>query len=401
MSKVPQGYYMISSYSYLKELNYEYKYMNYEYDVLEGTLPKEKTDLVLVIDKNNCISRTVLTSLGIDTTNLTEFKFSDIIGKTYRLATNDIYYVKDGNKYITYNKANTSITDLYNNSKIELEIKGIVRQKPTAKTKLYGTCILYSPELTDYVLERNNNSAIVQEQKTNPEVNVLTGEKFEIIESSSSTQTIEYQYEKNLSDFGANYNITRIMIYTDKFENFSLIHDYIEEYNVDKVSVSQIKYTDYLKNMVDEFEMFLDVLTKVLLVFATISLLVAAIMIIVITYVSVIEQTKQVGILRSIGFRKNHVTGLFVYENIIIGLSSGILGVILGTILIKPVLSIIITVMKDVNLTSFSVESLKMNGFNIFHLILVIVGSVILTVLSGIIPSLMASKQDPVKALNQ
>lgn len=401
LSKVTQGYYVISSYSYLKELNYEYKYMEYEYDVLEGKLPETKNDLVLVIDKNNCISRTILTSLGIETTDLTEMKFSDIIGKKYKIATNDLYYVKEGNRYVTYNNAGKSISDVYEKSTIELEIKGIVRQKPTAKTKLYGNCILYSPELTDYMLTYNNDCDIVKDQKENPEINVLTGEKFEVIENSSTTQTIEYQYEKNLTDFGANYSVTRITIYTDKFENFGLIHDYIEEYNIDKVSVSQIKYTDYLKNMVDEFEMFLDVLTKVLLVFATISLIVAAMMIIVITYVSVIEQTKQVGILRSIGFGKKHVTSLFIFENSIIGFCSGVLGIILGTILIKPVLSIIINVMREVNLTSFSVESLKMNGYNIFHLLLLLLGSVILTILSGIIPSILASKKDPVKALNQ
>ena len=189
------------------------------------------------------------------------------------------------------------------------------------------------------------------------------------------------------------------MIYTDKFENFEKIRLYVEEYNDDKATVSKIKYTDYLKNMVDEFQIFLDVLVKVLLIFATISLVVASVMIVIITYVSVIEKTRQVGILRSLGMSQFNVMCLFINENIIIGLLSGITGVTLGTILIKPVLSVIINVIKDINLNSFSVENLNMNGFNILHLLLLIAGSVMLTVVSGIIPSIIAAKKDPVKAL--
>ena len=266
---------------------------------------------------------------------------------------------------------------------------------------MYGTCLLYSPLLTDFMLENNNNSQIVIDQKTNPDINVLTGEKFEHIEEDTYTQTIQYQYEKNLTDFGANYNVTKILIYTDKLENFEKIHDYIDIYNQDKVSVSQIKYTDYLKNMVDEFDLFIKVLTQVLLIFALISLLVASIMIVVVTYVSVLEKTKQVGILRSIGMSQGNILNLFIFENLIIGLLSGLLGVIVGTILINPVLSIIIDVMKEAEMTVFSVENLEMSGFNISHLLLLVVGSIILTVISGIIPSIVASKKDPVKALNQ
>ena len=99
-------------------------------------------------------------------------------------------------------------------------------------------------------------------------------------------------------------------------------------------------------------------LLSVLLIFAFISLTVAGIMIVIITYVSVIEKTRQVGILRSLGMSQFNVMCLFINENIIIGLLSGITGVTLGTILIKPVLSVIINVIKDINLNSFSKLSL-------------------------------------------
>lgn len=399
LSEYGNGYYMVSNYSFLKEIPYDYQYLEYEYDVLEGELPKTKEDLVLVIDKNNCINRSILTSLGIYNEDINTFDFKDIIGKKYKVITPDLYYRKDGNRYVTYTNKGIYTKDLYNEATIELTIKGIVRQKESAKTKLYSTSILYSPLLTDYLLEYNNSCDILVDQRKDPSVNVLTGEKFEHIENGSSIQTVEYQYENNISNFGGSFIVTRILIYTDRFENFELIHNYIEEYNSSSTTISQIRYTDYLKNMTDEFTAFMDVLTTALLIFAGISLTVASIMIVIITYVSVIENTKQIGILRSLGMSKTNVTFLFICENAILGLSSGIIGVILGTILIEPVLSVIINVIKEINLNSFNVNNLNMNGFNIVYLILLIFGSMMLTIISGIIPSIMASRKDPVKAL--
>ena len=220
LSNYDNSYYWINSYTYLKELTYDYQYINYEYDLLEGRLPNKKEDLVLVIDKNNCINRDVLNSLGIETNNLESIRFSDIIGKTYKVITPDIYYKKDNNRYRTYSSMGYSINDIYNEATLELSIQGIVRQNKKAKTKLYTTSILYSPLLTDYLLEYNNSCEIVKDQKENPTLNVLTGLPFEEIKTDYSIQTIEYQYENNLINFGANFTIVRILIYTDKFENF-------------------------------------------------------------------------------------------------------------------------------------------------------------------------------------
>lgn len=399
LSKYDNQFYWINSYSYMKELNYDYQYVKYEYDILEGVLPEKKEDLVLVIDKNNCINRYVLESLGIETNNLKEIKFSDIIGKTYKVITPDIYYKSYEDGYKTYSLLNYTTASIYEEASLELQIKGIIRQKSSAKTKLYNTSILYSPLLTDYLLQYNRSCEIVKKQLDDPSVNVFTGKKFAVIETDSLIQTIEYQYENNLTNLGANFIVSRILIYTDKFDNFEIIHNYIENYNDSQISVNQIKYTDYLKDMTDEFSTFMNVLTKVLLLFAIISLTVAAIMIVIITYVSVLEKTKQVGILRSLGMSKSNIMTLFINENAILGLSSGIIGVSVGTILINPILNLIVNVIKDINLNSFDVNNLKMNGFNIVYLTLLIIGSMLLTILSGIIPSIIAANYDPVKAL--
>lgn len=401
MSKNEDSYNWISGYYYMKELCYQDEYLTSEYDILSGSIPSNKNEIALVIDKNNCVSRDMLTYIGLKYDDKKEISFNELLGREYKVIDNNLYYVKDGNRYVTYSSKGISSADIYDASTISLKIVGILRQKSTAQTKLYGTTLLYTPELTNYMLQVNGESDVVKEQLSNPSVNILTGKKYEVIESSSTIQSIEYQYENTLVTLGYHYTITRILIYTYKFENFELIHDYIDSYNEDKIEVSKIKYTDYLKNLTDEFELFMDILTKVLLLFASISLVVAGIMIIIITYVSVLEQIKEIGILRSIGISKFNVACVFIYENVIIGFISGVVGVTVGSLLIKPILNEVIKIIKESNVTNFNVDILQMDGFNLQYMILVVLASVILTVLSGLIPSIIASKQDPIKSLNR
>ncbi len=393
-------YSWISGYSYMKELCYNEEYLQSEYDILTGKIPEGKNQIALVIDKTNCISRDVLEYLGLYYDGQTEISFNDVIGTKYRVIDNNSYYVKRDNRYLTYNQANISNEDIYNGSSLELEIVGILRQNKEAKTKLYNTTLLYTPDLTQYMLEQNAESEVVKQQLANPLVNVLTGKEYKEIVTDYYVQTIDYQYENMLYNLGYNYTVSRILIYTYKFENFALIHDYIESYNEDKIEISQIKYTDYLENITKEFELFMDILTNVLLVFALISIVVAGIMIVIITYVSVLEQTKEIGILRSVGVNQFNVSCVFIYENAIIGFISGILGVTLGSILINPILNKIIVIIKESNVTSFNVESLQMDGFNIIYMIILVLASTIITIVSGLIPSIIAAKKDPIKTLN-
>lgn len=397
---VNDNYNWISGYLYMKELCYNEEYLKSEYDILSGKIPEGKNQIALVIDKTNCISRDILEYLGLYYDDQTEISFNDLIGTKYRVIDNNSYYVKYGNRYLPYNIVGISEEELYNSSSLELEIVGILRQNKEAKTKLYNTTLLYTPQLTQYMLEQNAESDVVKQQLANPAINVITGSEYKEIVTEYSVQTVEYQYENMLYNLGYNYTVSRILIYTYKFENFELIHDYIEKYNEDKIELSQIKYTDYLENMTKEFELFMDILTNVLLVFALISIVVAGIMIVIITYVSVLEQIKEIGILRSVGVNKFNVSCVFIYENAIIGFISGIFGVITGSVLINPILNRIIIIIKDSKVTSFNVESLNMDGFNVFYMILLVLASTIITIVSGLIPSIIAAKKDPIKTLN-
>ena len=401
LAKNENSYNWISGYFYMKELCYNNTYINEEYDTLSGKIPSNKDEIALVIDKKNCVSRDMLTYIGLKYDDKKELNFNELIGKEYKVIDNNLYYVKDNNKYITFSKKGIPVEDIYESSNISLKIVGILRQKENAQTKLYGTTLLYTPQLTEYMLKVNGDSDIVKEQINNPTINVLTGKEYKEISTSSQVQTIEYQYENMLIKLGYHYTVTRILIYTFKFENFEIIHQYIEKYNKDKIDISQIKYKDYLQNLTAEFDLFMDILTKTLLMFALVSLVVAGIMIVIITYVSVLEQIKEIGILRSIGISKVNVACLFIYENVIIGFISGVIGVVTGSLLIKPILNEIVTIIKNNNVTHFTVESLQMNGFNLEYMILIVLASVLLTVVSGLIPSIIAAKQDPIKSLNR
>lgn len=394
-------YNWIRSYYYFKEANFEKEYLSSEYDLLTGAMPTDKYEMALVIDKNNCISKNVLSYLGIDSFDFETLTFEDIIGKEFKWISNDIYYNESGNGFKDFSYFGKTKEDIYCESTISLKITGVLRQKPSAKTKLYGTSLLYSSSFADYVLEQNINSKIGKRQLQYKNIDAYTGEEFEDIVTGSYIETAKYQYESNLDDFGCNYYINRIQIYTDKFEKFEYIHNYIEEYNDSNIDVSKIKYTDYLKEMTAEFDLFMDILTKVLLVFTLIALIVAGIMIVIITYVSVIEKTRQIGILKSLGYVNTHIASVFIIENGIIGLFSGLFGVIGGVVFINPILNAIIDVMNNSQATAFDVNSLRINDFNILYLCLIVISSIIITIISGLIPSIIGAKKDPVKAISR
>lgn len=148
-----------------------------------------------------------------------------------------------------------------------------------------------------------------------------------------------------------------------------------------------------------EFDVFINVLTNILVAFAAIALIVSTIMVAIITYISVIERTKEIGILRSLGARKVDIGLLFIIETALIGLISGVIGVGGGVTLLKPIINIITKVLKENNVTTFDLSLLNLNQFNKSYLLLIILGSVVLMMLAGLIPALIAAHKKPVKAI--
>ena len=208
----------------------------------------------------------------------------------------------------------------------------------------------------------------------------------EIMEFSEST------YEQNLLDMG--YvdldSPAKMNIFASTFENKDIITDAIENYNSGVEELKQIKYTDYLGIMMSSITTIINAITYILIAFVAISLIVSSIMIAVITLISVQERTKEIGILRAIGASKRDVSGMFNAETIIVGLSSGLLGVVITYLLCIPINLILHAITGINNLNAI---------LPIGAAVILVLISVCLTLISGIIPSRSAAKKDPVTAL--
>ena len=180
-----------------------------------------------------------------------------------------------------------------------------------------------------------------------------------------------------------------INIYAKDFDSKEALADLITEYNNNSIEENQISYTDIIEVMMSGVSNIIDIISYVLMGFVSISLVVSSIMIGIITYISVLERTKEIGILRSIGASKKDISRVFNAETLIIGLSAGLLGIILTIILNIPI-NIIINNLAGVS----SIAKLPIGGA-----IILVVISILLTVIAGLIPAKMASKKDPVEAL--
>ena len=198
--------------------------------------------------------------------------------------------------------------------------------------------------------------------------------------------------EKNLASFGAvSYESpSSISIYADSFENKDAIGKAIENYNNSVGEDSKISYTDYVALMTSSLTTIINGISYVLIAFVAVSLIVSSIMIGIITYISVMERTKEIGILRAIGASKKNISQLFNAETFIIGIFSGILGIGITLLLLIPINNVIQTISKIEDLSAV----LPLESAGILILI-----SIIITVIGGFIPSRSAAKKDPVEAL--
>ncbi|MDF2685375.1 MAG: sulfate transporter ATP-binding protein [Clostridia bacterium] len=349
------------------------------YDILLGNYPVSKNDIVLVVDKNNRLSNTVLNALDLDG-EAEKIAFDDIIGLEIKLILNDDYYTELGEFY-TVNK---NLDDVYNSGNaVTLKISGIVRVKEDSSLPILREGIAYSSELVDFVIENSKNSNIVKKQ-TEVDFNVLTGEPIDM-----TTEEGEEKKTSMLTYLGGNGIPFMINVFPSDFDAKEDVLAYLDEYNAGKEDEDQIIYTDMAETFSSLSKDIMDAITVVLIAFSSISLVVSVIMIGIITYISVLERTKEIGVLRALGARKKDITRVFNAETGIIGICSGALGIFIAWLLIFPT-NVIIENMTNV------ADVAQMNPL---HAALLIIISVTLTIIGGFIPAKMASKKDPVVAL--
>lgn len=345
------------------------------YDILAGKIDESEPGLILQLDSRNQIYSSTLKQLGLSGE---EVSFDDILNKELKVIPNDIYYNQHGEYFIP----NTDYESLYNNEKsITIKVQAIIRGKKEKEVLTSTTGIAYTNALVDLVIKNNKDSAIVKAQQ-DKDYNILTKEPFDETSITNTKETV-------LGYLGAESVPVAVYIYPNSFESKDSITTYLDKYNDGKEEQDEIRYVDMASMISALSGNIMDAITIVLIAFSSISLVVSSIMIGIITYISVLERTKEIGILRALGARKKDIKRVFNAETFIIGIFSGILGIAIARILIIPTNIIIENASQLSNVAKL----------NPIHAIILITVSVTLTILGGLIPASMASKKNPVEAL--
>ena len=519
-----------------------------QYDVIYGSWPNSYDEIVLVVDKNNELDDMTLYAMGLEShdkieetfdiilsggeidTTQKKWSYEEICGKEYRVILNGDCFTKDENTglYVDLREDEAGLRYLYDNA-LKLKITGIIRPSEKANSTMLTGSIGYTKALTEYVAQKNADSAALAAQKAQTGTDIFTGLPFRENESLTDadketafrayiaeltpeeqakayvkimgipseeqlktmvdqqmaqfdrekmeqtmisalsqqagmnqkemeeyilsmsdedletlfrqmlTEQVKKQYalqvqqqtaamtteqlvgalqmalpnyttqqcaayygeilefsdvtyEQNLralSDVALDDPAT-INLYASSFENKDILEEVIADYNESVEELKQIRYTDYVGIMMSSITTIINAITYVLIAFVAISLVVSSIMIGVITLISVQERTKEIGILRAIGASKRNVSGMFNAETMIIGFTSGVLGVAVTYALCLVVNIILYSLTGIANLKAVLPPEIA---------VALVIISVLLTLLSGIIPSRSAAKKDPVVAL--
>ena len=428
-----KGY--LQNIDYWSQLSSDEEMLQAQYDVLEGRLPKDKSEIVLIVDEDNQISDLLLYSLRIkdpselnDVKKLDELKsqtyqYSDFIGKTFKAVVNTNRFVKENNQWINKIDDEAYMKTQIENG-LELKIVGILRQKEGTSSGVNSPSggVAYTSALIDYTSEQIQNSDIVKEQEANPTINVFTGkefakdpkpfnsadlteeEKIQLVKLTPEQQAQYIQqynensaatYEENLAKLGVidKSKPAAIEFYTSSFQQKQELKDFINAYNTAKKNAGEddkvLSYSDDIQTIMSSITTMVGVITTVLVGFVAISLIVSSIMIAIITYISVLERTKEIGILRAMGASKKDIRRIFTAETAIEGFISGVLGIAITLLATLPINAVVAKMTNVENVAQLPWEAA-----------LILIGiSIVLTMLAGLIPSRIAAKKDPVESL--
>ena len=378
----------------------------------------------------------------IDSEDL-EFTYEELLNLRFKLLLPTDYYEKQGNSWADRSKDEQYIREKLQNA-LEIKVVGILRpSEGTVATSVSGA-VGYRFELMEYLLDEINQSQIVKEQLADPERDILTGQPFatnqvdlmaaldemsvsEFIQEYSGMLGLNAEIREKLSQVPAfalnmvskedlksvlqatlNSDLSTtlektldklgvsdvnkpaaIFLYPKNFEAKKKLNALIDEYNKSAEEKDQIRFTDYVGLLMNSITTIINAISYVLIAFVAISLVVSSIMIGIITYISVLERTKEIGILRAIGASKRDISRVFNAETLIVGFTAGVIGILVTLALVVLMNIIIHSVTGIANLAELPIAA---------GLILVVI-SMVLTFIAGLIPSRMAAKKDPVVAL--
>ena len=381
------------------KINFEYLKENDKYTLVAGDYPETENDMVLLIPSDGVINDSVLYYLYLkDKSNVsnlinknekiesTTYSYDTFLKLKYKLIYNTDVYQKVGEKYVSKLNDKDYMNDLIAKG-IDLNIVGILKYTSEDDNSEYANSyIYYSEELFKKFVQHINDSEMVKEQTNNKEIDVFTGEKFDNIYTT---------YDRNmllLNSLDID-NPESISIFPKNFDSKNKIKEYIDNYNkqqLDKGNTNKkIVYSDENKIILNELSSIVSGVSAVLIGVVSVSLIVSSIMIAIITYISVLERTKEIGILKALGASGKDISRVFKSETIIEGVIAGVLGVGISVLLSIPINIILKTLVK-----------VKLNfSLPLIQGVIMILLSVLLNVIAGLIPSKMASKKNPVDAL--
>lgn len=452
-----------SSYDTWTELLDNDKLLNEQYKVLAGRMPSAYNEVVVMVNKDNEISDYSLYCMGLMdseelinavksamsnnnekvefTSKLQTYTYDELLGLEFRLVTNPEFYEKENGVWIDKSDDKIYMTKVVEDAE-PIKVVGIIKpEENSIMSSSSSSAIGYTHALTEYLVNKVNDSEIVKAQKDSPDTDIFTGKEFakdedkktltmediqayiatlpqeqkaqvmaqlqqaqqmgmteqQIVDAFSQQMNTESDatYDGNMTLLGVASldEPSRINIYPKDFDSKEKIEQIISDYN-DKVKADgnenlKIEYTDIVGLMMTSVSTIIDAISVILIAFVAISLVVSSIMIGIITYISVLERTKEIGILRAMGASKRDISRVFNAETLIVGFTAGAIGIGVTLLLLIPANAIVY------NLTGISgMCVLPWQG----AVILVII-SMLLTLIAGLIPSHYAAKKDPVLAL--
>ncbi|MFD1318509.1 ABC transporter ATP-binding protein/permease [Loigolactobacillus zhaoyuanensis] len=360
---------------YPVDRNGKQSFLKTYYKVVAGSYPTKATDVVLVLNKDNSLNINALKNLGFNVKDGQKYNYKDLVGTTVKLVANDDYYTKlpTGN-FVPETDYSTMATKAATKT---LTVKGIIRVKSSDSAGILASGVAYSADLTKVVLDANKDSAIVAAQKSSAN-SVITGQ--------SMDQAVR---ESTLATLGGTSEPTNIQIYPTKFKQKDRVLDYLDKYNKGKSKANKVVYTDLASTISTMTGGIMDAITYVLVAFAGISLVTSMIMIAIITYTSVLERTKEIGVLKALGARKKDITRVFDAETFILGFGAGVFGIVVAWVLTFPINAVL------ANVTGLSGVAV----LNPMQAIVLVIISTVLTMLGGHVPARMAAKKDAAVAL--
>mgnify|MGYP002517442166 CR=1 FL=1 len=365
--------------------------INEQYDLLYGKYPEKYNELVLIVDENNQIPLSIIYALDlIENFDINEYlnkkektdiniNYENIVNEKYKLLITPDYYEKNGGIWEDKSNDKEYINKIMQN-KEDISIVGILKVKNESVNASSGY-IGYTKALANYIISKTLEKDIVKEQLQNKNINVLTKQNFDDSFTYDDICTL-----LGISDID---NPSKISIYPKDFEAKEKIEDILNKYNESASEEDKIMYTDFVKILMSGINTIINVITYILVAFVAISLVVSSIMIAIITYISVLERTKEIGILRAIGASKKDISRIFNAETIIEGAFAGSLGIFITLLLNKVVDKIVYNLSSVANITYLS----------FYACIVLIFISIFLSFIAGLIPAKIASKKDPVISL--